>query len=237
MVKLAAPRRLAAWALAVVAPAVITIGLIPLRSSLGLAGALLCALVPVVGVALLGGIGPAALAMAVAFGLCDFYYAPPLHSLRVDRLVDLVALITFAAVAAAVGGLVDVLTRQGVQAARAKSEAENLARLAADSMAAPGDLAEAVGAVRRAFDLDAVALLHNQGAGWEVEASAGRGRIERPEQATYQVEVARGRVLCLLGRVSDQDATLLGVFLDQLRLAQERSVLDRLQDDEPSAAG
>jgi two-component system, OmpR family, sensor histidine kinase KdpD len=62
------PRRAAAWALAVVAPLVVTIGLVPLRASLGLAGALLCALLSVVGVALLGGIR---LAPAVDLGAVD----------------------------------------------------------------------------------------------------------------------------------------------------------------------
>ena len=55
----------------------------------------------------------------------------------------MVALITFGIVALAVGGLVDVLTRQGVRTAHANAEARNLARLAARAMTSPRDLSEA----------------------------------------------------------------------------------------------
>ncbi|MGC9669752.1 DUF4118 domain-containing protein [Planosporangium sp. 12N6] len=225
-VALPAQRRLTAWVLAVVSPAVITLGLVPLRSSLGLAGALLCALAAVVAVALLGGVRPALLATAVAFVSADFFYTQPLHSLRIARLVDLVGLATFAIVSVAVGGLIDLLTRQGVQVARANAEADNLARLAADSVAAPDGLTAVVGSIRRTFDLDAVTLLDRQDAGWQVEAAAGRTRLEHPDEAGYSVEIACGRVLALAGtRLTDADATLLRTFLDQLRVARERALL------------
>jgi two-component system, OmpR family, sensor histidine kinase KdpD len=233
-VTLPGPRRAAAWVSAVVAPALITVGLVPLRSPLGLAGALLCTLVAVVGVALLGGIRPALLATGVGFLAADFLYTQPLYSFRVARLVDVAGLIAFVVVAVAVGGLVDLLTRQGVQAARAKSEAENLARLAADSMAAPGQLAEAIGSIRRTFDLDGVTLLRRDAAGWQVEAAAGKTRLEQPDAAPYSAEIARGRFLALAGaRLTDQDATLLRVFLGQLRNARAHAVLGVLSDDGP----
>ncbi len=137
-------RRLAAWILAVVAPVAITLGLTPFRAALGLTGALLCNLLAVLGVALLGGVLPALLATAVAVLLSDYLFVAPLHTLRVSNAVDVVALITFGIVAIAVGGLVDVLTRQGVRTAHADAEARNLARLAARAMASPRDLSEAV---------------------------------------------------------------------------------------------
>lgn len=74
----------------------------------------------------------------------DFFHAPPLYSLRVAHLVDVIGLVTFAVVAATVGGLVDRLTRQGVQGARARAEAEDLARLAADMLIAPRPLEQAI---------------------------------------------------------------------------------------------
>ena len=93
----------------------VTTALVPLRSSLGLAGASLCALVAVVMVGLPGGLRPALLATGVGVLSSDFPYTQPLCSFRVAHMVDVVGLITFA-VAAAVGGLVGRLTRQGVQA-------------------------------------------------------------------------------------------------------------------------
>ena len=165
-VELPGPRRAAAWVLAVIAPVAVTAALIPLRSSLGLAGALLCALVAVVGVALLGGLRPALLATVTGVLAADFFYTQPLYSFRVARAVNVVGLITFAVVAAAVGGLVDRLTRQGVQEAQAEAEAEDLARLAADAMTDSARIAESVGAIRDMFDLDGVAVLHRDGTAW-----------------------------------------------------------------------
>ena len=229
-VELPGPRRAAAWVLAVAAPVLVTAALIPLRSSLGLAGALLCALVAVVGVALLGGLRPALLATATGVLAADFFYTQPLYSFRVAHAVDVVGLITFVVVAAAVGGLVDRLTRQGVQAAQAKAEAEDLARLAADTLAAPGQLTETIGSIRDAFDLDGVAVLGREGADWRVEASAGRARLHQPDQAQYSVELADRRVLALTGRpLTSQNAALLHMFLGQLRIRRERAILDALK--------
>jgi len=219
-------RRLAAWTLAVIAPFALTIGLTPFRASLGLAGALLCDLLAVVCVALLGGILPALLATTTAVLLSDYLFTPPLHTLRVTNLVDVVALITFGVVAIAVGGLVDLLTRQGVRAAHAQAEARNLAKLAADAIASPRDLADAIGSIRRAFDLDAVVLLGKADTGWEVETVVGTTQLRDPDQAAYQVQIGPGRVLAIVDapRV-DRDAAPLQAFLTELRLARERALL------------
>jgi len=141
-------------------------------------------------------------------------------------------------VAVAVGGLVDLLTRQGVQAARARAEAENLARLAADSLAAPRQLAAAIASVRQIFDLDGAAILHRTAAGWQVEAAEGKTRLEHPDVSGYCVELADDRVLALAGsRLSEQDATLLRVFLGQFRLARERAALEALRNYKRPATG
>jgi two-component system sensor histidine kinase KdpD len=90
-------RVLIGWVLALLAPAVVTLGLVPFRSSLGLPGALFCALLAVVLVTVIGGLLPAVLATTVAFLLSDFFFAVPLHSLRIDHLIDLIALIALIA--------------------------------------------------------------------------------------------------------------------------------------------
>lgn len=226
-VVLPAPRRTAAWALAIALPGVITVALVPVRPSLQLAGVLLCNLLAVVGVALLGGFRPGMLATAVAFVASDFFYAPPFYSLRVGRWVDLIALITFVVVAGAVGALVDLLTRQGLRVARTSAEGENLARLAAGAMVAPHRSVEAIAALRQAFGLDGVALLHREENRWRVDAAVGHVTGERPEDFGQSVEVAPGQVLVLSGSsVKETDAALLGSFLDQIRFARESEALE-----------
>lgn len=222
-------RRQAAWVAAIVAPLAVTLALVPVRSSLQLSGVLLCNLLLVVGVALLGGIRPAVLSTAVAFLVSDFFYAPPFYSLRVGRLVDLIALITFVVVAAAVGGLVDVLTRQGVRVARASAQGGNLARLVADFVAGRNDAAEMVGSLQRTFELDGVALLSRHDAGWRVEAAAGETRISSPGEAELAVEIAPGQVLALAGQpLDDREAILLRTFVDEVRYAREQAILHAL---------
>jgi two-component system sensor histidine kinase KdpD len=228
-----APRRVAAWASAVLLPVIITIALIPVRSPLQLAGVLLCNLLAVVGVALLGGSQPAVLATGVAFVASDFFFAPPFYSLRVGRLVDLITLITFVVVAASVGGLVDMLARQGVRVAQASAQAENLVRLAADSMVSSNQLDIAIGSLRRTFDLDSVSILRWTGNTWRVEATVGNPVFDEPDTSPFSVEIASGRVLTLgAGRLTGKEATLLRTFLDQLRFARERNLLGAIEEDD-----
>jgi two-component system sensor histidine kinase KdpD len=129
-------------------------------------------------------------------------------------------------VAVAVGGLVDVLTRQGVRAAHADAEARNLAKLAADAIASPRDLADAIDSIRRAFDLNAVAVLDKTDTGWEVETVVGATPLRHPDQAGYQVQIGPGRVLAIVDAPrADRDAAPLQAFLTELRLARERALL------------
>ncbi|MFI5062461.1 MAG: DUF4118 domain-containing protein [Streptosporangiales bacterium] len=230
-VLLPGPRRAAAWTLAIAGPVLILAALFPLRTSLGLAGALLCALIAVVGVALLGGLRPALLATVTGVLAADFLYTRPLYSFRVTHGVDVAGLVTFTVVAAVVGGLVDRLTRQGLQTARAEAEAEDLARLAASSLADPGHLAGAIASIRAVFDLDGAALLRREDAGWQAEASAGPVRLEKPEDADYCIELAGHRVFAVAGhRLTDKDTALLQVFLSQLLIQGEQATLDALRD-------
>ncbi len=226
-------RRKVAWVTAVVAPLVVTLALVPIRSSLELSGVLLCNLLLVVGVALLGGIRPAVLATAVAFAASDFFYAPPFYSLQVGQLVDVVALITFVVVAAAIGGLVDVLTRQGVRVARASAEGENLARLAAQTLAGEDHVGEVLTSIRRTFGLDGARILVRGETGWRVEAAVGEVEVSVPDQAGLSVDIGRGRTLALAGdRLRDHEAVLLRTFLDELRYARERTMLTSIDSTE-----
>jgi len=129
------------WLLAVLARVAVTVALTPFRSSLGLAGALLCVLLAVVASAVDGGISSAAATAITGFLAADFFFTVPYYSLRIDRAIDVVGLIVFATVAVTTGLLVDILTRRGIQSAHSQAEADGLARPAAEAVAlgpAPG---------------------------------------------------------------------------------------------------
>ena len=226
-VELPPRRRLAGWLLAVLAPVAITVALTPFRSSLGLAGALLCVLLAVFASALAGGIRPAAAATVIGFLAADFFFTVPYYSLRIDRAIDVAGLIVFACVAAATGLLVDVLARRGIQSAHSQAEADGLARLAAGALAlGPGTRPEMASALRRTFDLDAVAVFRRAGPGWQTVAAAGGPLPATPDEAPFQAELTGGDILVLAGsRLTEQDARLLREFLTELRLGQERRQL------------
>jgi len=224
-------RRLAAVALAFVAPALVAAALVPLRASVGLPGTLMALLVAVILVAGVGGAGPAALATAVGILLSDYYLTHPLHSFRLDRLDQISALIAFAAVAGIVSVLVNVLTNEAIVGARRRAVADGLARLAADCVAAAGApaLLRTVETLRRTLDLEGVAVLRASGPAWEVEASSGERFPLRPEEATSFVEVGAGLVLVFGGgRAVAEEADLVQAFVSEIRFEQERIQLERI---------
>ncbi len=228
-------RRQLGWLLGVVGVGLLAAALSPLRASLGLPGALLCLLLAVVGVALTGGLRPAIAATIVASLTADYFFAPPIHSLDVAHPVDVVALVAFFSAACVISVLVDRLTRRGLQVARARGEAEALARLAGGSIVAkPRTLPDLVAYLRRTFDLDSAAILVPDDQRWKPLAEAGGSAPARPEEAQFSAELDQGAVLTLSGRsLSGDDTRLLGPFVTQLRLAQERA---RLQGEAAAAA-
>ncbi|MCC3314112.1 sensor histidine kinase [Nocardia africana] len=222
--QLPVPRRVAAWVVAIVAPVAITLALAPVRSSIGLGGALLCDLFGVVGAALLGGVMPALLATALSVLLADYFFTAPVHTFRVADWVDLIALITFGGVAIVVGGLVDLLTRQGLRAARSTAEARNVARLCADTLVHQDDLSVSVDTIRGAFALTSVAVLRSTPAGWSLEAASGTQPPTEPGQGTIDVGIGPGRVLAVRTDRAPRSGDLLDTFLAELRTATQRSL-------------
>jgi two-component system, OmpR family, sensor histidine kinase KdpD len=222
-------RRQIGWVAGIAGVGLLAAALSPLRTSLGLPSALLCLLLAVIGVALTGGLRPAIAATVVASLTADFFFAPPIYSLDVAHPVDVVALVAFFSVACIISVLVDALTRRGLQVARARGEAEALARLAGGSVVAtPRTLPDLVAYLRRTFDLDSAAILVPDGQRWQTLADAGGPAPARPQDAQFSAELDQGAVLTLSGRsLSAEDTRLLGPFVTQLRLAQERARLQR----------
>jgi two-component system sensor histidine kinase KdpD len=191
---------------------------------------LFAALLGVVAAAAIGGVGPAAVAIVAGFLTADFFFTLPYYSLRVDHVIDVLALLAFAAVGGGVGVLVDVLTRQGLRVAGARTEADGIARLAAETIGlTPDALPRVAESLRSTFGLDGVAVLRRAGGDWRPDFVLGEPIPPRPDEATYNAELSDGQVLVLMtspGR--ERDAQLLRSFVDTLRLRRERDQLKRL---------
>jgi two-component system sensor histidine kinase KdpD len=215
------------WVLGTLGVALLAVALSPLRPSMGLPGVLLCLLLAVVVVTVIGGVRPGAAATVIAWLCADFFFAEPIYSLRIAHAADVVALIMFFAVAAVVSVLVDRLARRSMQIARARAEAETLARLAGETVEADGqELPQLLAELRRTFGVDNAAVLVSDGPGWRPLMTDGTAPPARPQDAQFAAEVGDGSVLTLSGpALSEEDTRLLGPFVTQLRLALERARL------------
>jgi len=95
----------------IVGPAVITLALLPFRSSVGLGGFLFCELLVVTAVAVIGGAWPALAGVVLGVLAGAFFFTPPYESLRVYVRPDLVSLVAFAIVGPATGILIGKLAQ------------------------------------------------------------------------------------------------------------------------------
>jgi two-component system sensor histidine kinase KdpD len=243
----ATPARSAASGLAVRAPArlptrrlaggllltlvglpLLTAALTGLRGQVDLPSALLLYLLLVVVVAVVGGFVPAAAAAVAAVLLANWYFTAPFHRFTIAKQTDVLALVVFIAVAGVVGALVDLAARRTAEAARARAEAEALARLGGTLLHGHDPLPELVEQLRVTFGLDSVALLRRDRQGWGVEALAGRAAPIRPEYANDAVELDDQTTLALTGRrLAGDDRRVLRAFTDQLAVAVESRRLSR----------
>jgi hypothetical protein len=98
-------------------------------------------------------------------------------------------------------------------------------------MVATSDLTTAIRSLKRTFHLDGVLFFRREDARWQVEATVGNAELGHPDEAPYSAEIARDRILALAGKsLTDEDARLLSVFLDALRLARKCAVLQVIED-------
>ena len=209
-------------ALAVVGLPALTAVLTQLREHLQLNTILLLYLLFVVVVSAVGGLLPALAAAIVGFLLVNWYFTPPLHGLTIDDTENLIALIVFLTVAVTVSGLVSMAARRAAEGARARAEAEALARLAGVSPAGA-----VLDSLRRILGLDGAAVLHRLDGGWRVEAASGDRVPESPEASESTIDLDEDHVLALSGAaIRAEDRRVLDAFARELQASVEVGELE-----------
>src|SRR6266516_3214172 len=205
---------------------VLTLAMVGSRDSLGLPGVLLLYLLAVVAVAATGGVWPALGASVAAFVLANWYFIAPLHEWTIHEGKDLIALVVFLLVAGVVSALVNAAARRSAEAARARAEAETLARLGAQLMTEEDPLPLLISTLRTTFGLRAMAVLQHSGDGWIVETSTGAPVPESPEDGDLSIPIDAEMQLVVVGPgLPAEDLALLQAFTGQLALALERRQL------------
>lgn len=214
-------RQLLAAAVALVSLPALTALLTARRGELGLSTTLLLYLLVAVGVATIGGLAAATLAAVSAFLLATYYLTEPYGSLTIFDADELLSLAAFLLVSTVVSVLVDYSARRAQEAARARTEAEALARVTARSDD-DDPLVSVLEGLRSAFDLAAVALLSRGERGaWQVEAAAGLPAPQRPEDADERFFVSEGVALAMAGRrLAAEDRRLLSAYASQVSAAR-----------------
>jgi two-component system sensor histidine kinase KdpD len=210
----ALPRRrvLFGVGLAAIGLPLLTALLAQLRDEVGLPSVLLLFLLLVACVAAVGGLWPALAAAIAGFLLVNWYFTPPLYTFTIGDGENILALVVFLAVAALVSSFVSLAARRAAEGARARAEAEALARLAGSSTAAA-----VLDGLRRVLALEGAAVLSRAAEGWRVEAASGDRVPESVEAASSTIELDGEHVLAIVGPpVRSDDQRVLDAFAREL---------------------
>jgi two-component system sensor histidine kinase KdpD len=169
-----------------------------------LTNAALLYLVPVVAVAVLGGVWLGLTTAVASDLLLNWFFVPPYHTFAVERRDNVLALLVYVLVAVTVSVAVDLAARQRAAAVRSGIEARLLARITV-SPAAEQSLTQLLEHVREAFGMRWVAL-YEDGA---VVASVGP--FASPETPSLTMPAAPGLELVAAGPdLFGEDRRLLG---------------------------
>ncbi|WP_366917764.1 DUF4118 domain-containing protein, partial [uncultured Pseudokineococcus sp.] len=190
-------RRAWGWALAALGPLVLAGGLHLARGQLDLAIDLLLFLALTVGVAIVGGLGPAVLAALLGGVLANVLLTPPLYTLTIARPQNALAIAVLVAVALAVSAVVDLAARRTTQALRARAESDVLSALAGSVLRGQDALPALLERVRELFGQRGAAVLaRGPGGACATLAAAGEAPAT-PAAATTTVPAGDDLLLAL----------------------------------------
>jgi two-component system, OmpR family, sensor histidine kinase KdpD len=186
--------------------------LVPLRDDLELPSVMLLFLLLVVVIAAVGGLVPGLAAAAGAFLLVNWFFIQPYNTFSIAEPEDVLALFVFLIVGAIVSSFVALAARRAAEGARARAEAEALARLAGSST-----VSAVLEGLRRVLGLEGAAVLHRHEGGWRIEAASGDRVPESPDASTSTVELDSEHVLALTGApLRSEDRRVLDAFAREL---------------------
>lgn len=212
-------RRGLGWLLALVTPFALTAALRLGDASLQLSTVFLLFALLVVAIAAIGGVGPSILVAAIAALSVNWFFVPPVHTFTIQDGENLISIVVFVTVGLIVSWFVTTAARRASEAARARSEAETLVRMAAASVATD-PLNALVERVRISFHLDAAAVLENGEEGWRPVAISGSPVPTTPEAADELLTINEGVLLALVGdEIRVEDRVVLTAFSAQLSAA------------------
>ncbi|MGW5879348.1 ATP-binding protein [Nocardiopsis terrae] len=229
-------RRVWGWALALMAPILLTLVLaLPVFDGVGPASDPLLLLLITVVTAAVGGLRPA-LASALWSAVLLTVLLSPLHGRPSVSLDNFLAMTVFVLVGSLVAVMVEMAARRSAQAARGRAEADAITLLAASVLSGNEPLQALLRRIRETFGQRSATLLERLDDGrWHAVHSVGAPACESPEEADALVSVSDTVALGLRGRVMPAaDRGVLGAFATHVGIALEHR---RLAWDAAEARG
>jgi two-component system, OmpR family, sensor histidine kinase KdpD len=230
------------FVLAVVVPVLLQL-LLGLNPEQNVATAVLVQLTGAVTVALVGGLWPAILAALWSSLLVNYFSTPPVGTLTISDPQNVLALLVFVGVSAAVAVVVDLSARRSKEAARARAEATTLSDLTRGAVSSEDTVTALLEQALGVFQVGGAALYvlpPEQAAGreqnWRMVASAGEltaPAAADPEHQSLRTEntenteqIDANTRLVLFGRILPaSDRRLLDAFGAHLAAQLERQQL------------
>jgi two-component system, OmpR family, sensor histidine kinase KdpD len=226
------------FAMAVILPVLLQL-LLALNPDQNVATAVLIQLTGSIAVALVGGLWPALLGALWSSLLVNYYSTPPVGTLTISDPQNILALLVFVGVSAAVAAVVDVSARRSKEAARARAEAATLGDLTRGAVRAEDTVKGLLEQALAVFQVRGSALFTRAGStsgtnaagdgadsGWRLVAHAGDIAATGPDEGENIEDVNPGTRLVLSGRILPAaDRRLLGAFGVQLAAQLERRQL------------
>ncbi|KQO39896.1 ATP-binding protein [Aeromicrobium sp. Leaf245] len=151
-------RTLAGFVVGVLGPFALAALLLATPELHGLPTEAMLFMVLVVGTALLGGLRPAVAASLVSGGVLNYFFTPPVRTLRIATGENAVAVVLFVLVGISVALVVDRAARLALLARRAREEAATLSVLAHQLVHAGQDLDRLLRTTVELVDVDGVVL-------------------------------------------------------------------------------
>ncbi|MCW2886548.1 MAG: histidine kinase [Streptosporangiaceae bacterium] len=232
-------RRAAGFVLAVAGMPALSMVLAALRGELSLASDIMMFLVGVIGVALAGGLWPALVAAVLGSLLLNYYFSPPLYQFAIAERENVLALVVFLAVAAAVSAVVDLAARRTRQAALASADAAVLATLSHSVLGGERALEGLLERLRETYGLTSVTLLERppdtpltpgrqtDPQRWRVAAAVGGRPCGSPDDGDVDLPIDDGLALVLRGPTpSAADRRVLEAFAAQAAVALRQQRLE-----------
>ncbi|MDE3064905.1 MAG: sensor histidine kinase KdpD [Acidobacteriota bacterium] len=210
---------------AVVMP-LLTVVLSAARSSVSLSTDFLVYLLAVLALTTWTGALVGVVSAVAAFGLENYYFVQPLHTLVVARPDDVVALVAFLVFAVAVSVAVSRFRQRTSEAERARGEARILAQAAASVATSHEDLGPLLDSLRAVFNARGVAVLAQRGEGWTVDVASGELTEGLAAGATFPIDDEH--TLAVEGvALDEQDRTLVGAFAGRIAAGLASQVMAR----------